>query len=90
MLTQADGRKIALIINEFGDVGVDGDLIKACGSDACGEEDIVDDVKLAAEHLVEEVGVEVIGNSVAASSSGGGGASGAAAGAGGGAAAANP
>src|SRR6201994_3684470 len=42
LLQNAGGRKIALIINEFGDVGVDGDILKACGSDACGEDDIIE------------------------------------------------
>ncbi len=42
MLANAKGRKLALIINEFGDVGVDGDILKACGSEACGEDDIIE------------------------------------------------
>jgi cobalamin biosynthesis protein CobW len=42
MLANANGRKLALIINEFGDVGVDGEILKACGSDACGEDDIIE------------------------------------------------
>ncbi len=42
MLTHANGRKLALIINEFGDVGVDGEILKACGSDACSEDDIIE------------------------------------------------
>lgn len=42
LLANAGGRKIALIINEFGDVGVDGDILKACGSDACNEDDIIE------------------------------------------------
>lgn len=42
LLANADGRKLALIINEFGDVGVDGEILKACGSEACGEEDIIE------------------------------------------------
>ena len=42
LLLNAGGRKIALIINEFGDVGVDGEILKACGSDACSEDDIVE------------------------------------------------
>ena len=29
LLRHAGGRRLALIINEFGDVGVDGDLLKA-------------------------------------------------------------
>lgn len=33
-------KRIAVIVNEFGDVGIDGELIKA--SCACGEEDIVE------------------------------------------------
>ncbi len=42
MISHAHGRKIALIINEFGDVGVDGEILKTCGSDACVEDDIIE------------------------------------------------
>lgn len=42
MLMNAGGRRIALIINEFGDLGVDGDVLKGCGAEACSEEDIVE------------------------------------------------
>ncbi len=42
MLDTANGKRIALIINEFGDVGVDGDVLKGCGQETCGEDDIVE------------------------------------------------
>lgn len=42
LLQNAEGRKIALIINEFGDMGFDADLLKGCNSDACGADDIVE------------------------------------------------
>ena len=42
LLGHAQGRRLALIVNEFGEVGVDGELLKACGSPDCGEEDIVE------------------------------------------------
>ena len=42
LLETANGRRIALIINEFGDVGVDGEVLKGCGQTACGEDDIVE------------------------------------------------
>jgi cobalamin biosynthesis protein CobW len=42
MLENAGGRRIALIINEFGDLGVDGDILKGCGDQACAEEDIME------------------------------------------------
>lgn len=42
MLGNAGGRKIALIINEFGDLGVDGDVLKGCGIETCTEDDIVE------------------------------------------------
>jgi len=42
LITNANGRRIALIVNEFGDIGVDGDVLKACGNDACTEDDIVE------------------------------------------------
>jgi cobalamin biosynthesis protein CobW len=41
-LEHAQGRRLALIINEFGDVGVDGAILKACGIDTCPEENIVE------------------------------------------------
>jgi cobalamin biosynthesis protein CobW len=42
LLTQADGRRIALIVNEFGDVGIDGDLLASCGVKGCREDDIIE------------------------------------------------
>ena len=42
LLETANGRRIALIINEFGDVGVDGEVLKSCGNDACSDDDIVE------------------------------------------------
>ena len=40
LLDNADGKRIALIINEFGDLGVDGDILKGCGDETCSEDDI--------------------------------------------------
>ncbi len=42
LLQNAKGRRIALIINEFGDVGIDGDILKSCNSEACTEDDIIE------------------------------------------------
>ncbi len=42
MLQQADGKRIALIINEFGDIGVDGELLKGCGDATCTEDDVIE------------------------------------------------
>ncbi len=42
LLANANGRRIALIINEFGDLGVDGDILKGCGEETCSEDDIVE------------------------------------------------
>ena len=42
MLENARGRRIALIINEFGDVGVDGQILKGCGDALCREEDVIE------------------------------------------------
>jgi cobalamin biosynthesis protein CobW len=41
-LENARGRRLALIINEFGDLGVDGAILKACGIASCPEENIVE------------------------------------------------
>ena len=42
MIENAKGRRLALIINEFGDIGVDGETLKSCGIEECGEDDIVE------------------------------------------------
>ncbi len=42
MLQNAKGKRIALIINEFGDLGVDGDILKGCGAETCSADDIVE------------------------------------------------
>jgi cobalamin biosynthesis protein CobW len=42
ILENANGRRIALIINEFGDLGVDGDVLRGCGAEACSEDDIIE------------------------------------------------
>jgi cobalamin biosynthesis protein CobW len=42
LLENAKGRRLALIVNEFGDVGVDGEILKACGIESCPEENIVE------------------------------------------------
>lgn len=42
LLENAKGRRLALIVNEFGDVGVDGELLRGCNEEACPEDDIVE------------------------------------------------
>ena len=49
MLQNAEGRKIALIINEFGDLGVDGDILKGCGEETCTE----DDIKITVDYMLD-------------------------------------
>jgi len=42
ILATAKGKRIALIINEFGDLGIDGEVLKGCGDETCSEDDIVE------------------------------------------------
>ncbi len=42
VLENAAGRRLALIINEFGDVGVDGTFLRTCAIDNCPDENIVE------------------------------------------------
>jgi len=42
LVESTQDRRLALVINEFGDVGVDGEILRACGDEAC-----------AAPHIVE-------------------------------------
>ena len=42
LLRRAGGKRIALIVNEFGDLGFDGEQIAGCGIEGCAEEDVVE------------------------------------------------
>src|SRR6202049_4204178 len=42
VLAHAQGRRLAVIVNEFGDVAIDGEILKGCGDTACPEENIVE------------------------------------------------
>ena len=42
VLANAGGRRLAVIVNEFGDVGIDGEILKGCGDAACPEDNIVE------------------------------------------------
>jgi cobalamin biosynthesis protein CobW len=42
IIANAEGRRLAVIVNEFGDVGIDGEILKGCGNSACPEENIVE------------------------------------------------
>ena len=42
LLATANGRRLALIVNEFGDVGVDGDILRSCGIESCPEGNIIE------------------------------------------------
>jgi cobalamin biosynthesis protein CobW len=42
LLENANGRRLAVIVNEFGDVGIDGEILKSCGIESCPEDSIVE------------------------------------------------
>lgn len=42
LLTRTQGRRLAVIVNEFGELGIDRELLLGCGEEACGEDDIVE------------------------------------------------
>jgi cobalamin biosynthesis protein CobW len=42
LLATAGGRRLALIINEFGDLGIDGEILKGCGIEGCAEDDVLE------------------------------------------------
>jgi cobalamin biosynthesis protein CobW len=42
VLANANGRRLAIIVNEFGDVGIDGEILKGCGIETCTEENVVE------------------------------------------------
>ena len=42
LLGTANGTRIALVINEFGDLGIDAEVLKGCGIEGCTEDDVVE------------------------------------------------
>src|SRR5271165_5543813 len=42
LLAHAEGRRLAVIVNEFGELGIDRELLLGCGDAACTENDIVE------------------------------------------------
>ncbi|WP_420415191.1 cobalamin biosynthesis protein CobW [Roseibium sp.] len=42
LLQNADGKRIALIVNEFGDMGFDGSLVNGCADPDCSAEEVVE------------------------------------------------
>ena len=40
LIKLSHGKKLALVVNEFGDLAVDGELLKGCGNPDCTDEDI--------------------------------------------------
>ena len=42
LLTKAAGHRLAIIVNEFGELGIDRELLLGCGDEACRDDDIVE------------------------------------------------
>ncbi len=42
LMANANGRRIALLINEFGEVGVDAEILKGCGDASCPDDDVIE------------------------------------------------
>ena len=42
LLARAQGRRLAVVVNEFGELGIDRELLLGCGDEACTEDDIVE------------------------------------------------
>jgi cobalamin biosynthesis protein CobW len=42
LLATAAGHRLAIIVNEFGELGIDRELLLGCGDTACGEDDILE------------------------------------------------
>jgi cobalamin biosynthesis protein CobW len=42
LVAQARGLKLAIIVNEFGSVGIDGETLRSCGIEGCAEDNIVE------------------------------------------------
>ena len=41
LMQKSDGKKLAVIVNEFGDLGVDGEILKNCADENCPVDNIM-------------------------------------------------
>lgn len=42
LIEKLDGKRLAIIVNEFGDVGIDGEILKGCGIESCPDDNIIE------------------------------------------------
>ncbi|MDX1738872.1 MAG: GTP-binding protein, partial [Alphaproteobacteria bacterium] len=42
MVENANGKKLAFLINEFGDLGIDKEMLVGCGIEGCTEDDVIE------------------------------------------------
>ncbi len=42
LVAKAGGRRLALVINEFGELGIDREILLGCGVEGCTEEDVIE------------------------------------------------
>lgn len=42
LLATAGGRRLALLINEFGEIGIDAEILNGCGESGCGAQEIIE------------------------------------------------
>ena len=42
LMANPQGKRLAVLVNEFGDVGVDGDILKSCSDENCPAENVVE------------------------------------------------
>ncbi|MBV8652686.1 MAG: cobalamin biosynthesis protein CobW [Alphaproteobacteria bacterium] len=42
LVEHAEGRRLALVINEFGELGIDRELLLGCGVEGCTEDDVIE------------------------------------------------
>lgn len=42
LIENLKGKRLAIIVNEFGDVGIDGDVLKGCDIESCPEDNIIE------------------------------------------------
>ncbi|WP_117194522.1 cobalamin biosynthesis protein CobW [Rhizobium terrae] len=42
LIENLEGKRLAIIVNEFGDVGIDGEVLKGCGIESCPDDNIIE------------------------------------------------
>ena len=58
LMQNPGGKRLAIVVNEFGDVGVDGEILKSCAIPDCPGGSVVADTQEAAQSTIRSFAIQ--------------------------------